>query len=220
MSRTIVWLTRHAESADPSVFHGAESNIGLSALGHRQAQRAAEWYREREPTLVISSEMHRAVDTARPIAELCRVQHVREFALHERVIGELCGVRFSLTDGPWAETLKEWTSGNTRYTTPGAESFDDLRNRLVPVWNALTDRQRGERIVMVTHGVVCKILLLCLLPGWGATRWHELGRVANLAVSELVEEAGQWSGRTLLKVPEPVLALGSAGVPGRMKSEA
>lgn len=220
MEPTRVWLTRHAESAAPTVFHGAESDISLSALGERQAKAAAPWFRERRPTIVVSSAMTRAVDTAKPIAAACGVPHAIEPRFHERIIGELCGVPFSATDGPWAETLREWTAGHTRFTTPGAESFEVLRARLQPAWAETARKFRGERIVLVAHGIVCKVLLLSLLEGWNATRWHELGRVENLATSELVQVDGGWRAERLLIVPEPVRGLNASEVAGRPKSEA
>ena len=39
-----VWLVRHAETAAPTLFHGAESDIELGAHGHRQAAAAVEWF--------------------------------------------------------------------------------------------------------------------------------------------------------------------------------
>lgn len=220
---TRVWLTRHAESADPTVFHGAESDIELSALGERQAHAAAAWFRELRPTVVISSAMRRAIATAAPIAAAANVPHLIEPAFHERRVGKLGGTRFSLTDGPWAKTLAEWTAGNSRFTTDGAESFDDLRDRLLPAWDRVMSQHRGERIVLVAHGVLCKVLLLSLLPGWGPTRWAELGRVENLATSELVQHNDTaWQAERLLHVPDPVRALHQSAGPSssRPKSEA
>ena len=145
MRATRVWLTRHAESADPTVFHGAESDIALSALGERQADAAAGWFRELRPTVVVSSAMRRAVETAKPIAKACKVTHEIEPRFHERIIGELCGEPFSATDGPWANTLREWTNANTRFTTPGAESFDDLRSRSDVLVEFLSDADSAMR---------------------------------------------------------------------------
>src|SRR2546423_1478349 len=38
---TRVLMLRHGETSDPDVFHGAESDVGLSELGQRQAAGAA-----------------------------------------------------------------------------------------------------------------------------------------------------------------------------------
>jgi 2,3-bisphosphoglycerate-dependent phosphoglycerate mutase len=177
-----VWLLRHAETTAPHVFNGAESDVDLSALGVRQAVR-----------------------TAAPIAAACGVPHTHEPQLHERRIGPLAGTSFSTEGGPWNDTLAAWTAGDTAYTSPGAESFDDLRARLVPAWERVCAAHPGGRLVVVAHGIVCKVLLLCLLNDWGPTNWGKLGRVANVSVSELVPAAGgKWHAETLLTVPEGV----------------
>jgi probable phosphoglycerate mutase len=223
---TRIWLTRHAETAAPAIFHGAESDIDLSDLGRRQAGAAAAWFAmlPDPPTAVVSSGMRRAVETATPIAAACGVPHVIEPELHERRVGALSGTAFSATDGGWAETVRRWSSGETGFTTPGAEAFDRIAARVVPPLVRVADRFAGGRVVVVAHGVVCKVLLLSVLRGYGPSAWVTLGRVPNLAVSELVRDAGGWTAAELLVVPPPVAAL-TAGEPTgvgavRVRSEA
>ncbi len=221
-----VWLLRHAETATPTVFHGAESDEPLSELGHRQAAAAAEWFRTLAPTAVISSGMRRARDTASPIAQACNVPHSIELDLHERRVGELCGASFSMTEGPWAETVRRWTAGEIDFTTPGAESYSQIRDRVLTAWNRAFAVQLGGRVVVVAHGVVCKVLLLSLLPNRGPADWVDLGRVANVAVSELTPlgSSGMWTANQVLAVPEPVAKLSNGQPTGvghqRPKSEA
>ena len=205
---TRVWLARHAETTTPTVFHGAESDIGLSELGERQAVAAAEWFQTLQPTRLISSNMLRARRTAAPIAQRTDLPHIVESRFHERRIGDMSGQPFSTTDGFWPITVREWSSGNTAYTTPDAESFDELRERLVTAWNDTVAAHAGERIVIIAHGIVCKVLLLCLLNDFGPKRWVELGHVPNLAVSELYSDSETgWRSTQILQVPPPVLAL-------------
>ncbi len=208
-----VFLTRHAETATPAVFHGAESDIGLSDLGRRQATAAAGWFAERELTVVVSSAMTRARDTAAPIAAACGVPHVIVPELHERRVGALGGTAFDHLTGPWADTIARWVAGDMDYTTPAAESFADLQARLLPAWQRLVEAYPGGRPLVVAHGVVCKVLLLSLLPEWDVSGgWTRIGRVSNLSVSELVPRGGGWAAGQLLAVPPPVAAL-TAGLP-------
>ncbi len=202
-----VWLVRHAETSTPAIFHGAESDVGLSELGRRQAEAGAEWFRALHPTAVVSSGMRRAADTAAIIAAACGVPHLVEPDLHERRVGQLCGQSFSMTDGPWAETIREWAAGNTAYTSHGAESYDDVRARVLAAWDRVVAAHPVGRVVAVAHGVVCKVLLLSLLAGRAPTDWVKIGRVANLAVSELVPDGAGWRVDRLLEVPAPVAAL-------------
>ena len=213
-----LWLLRHAESTAPHVFNGAESDVDLSELGLLQAAAVGEWFRDHRPTAVVSSGMIRAIRTAAPIAAGCGVPHSIEPQLNERRIGALSGTAFTLNSGPWHDTVSAWTGGNTAFTTPGAESFDDLAARLVPAWERVCAAHPGGRVVVVAHGIVCKVLLLGLLEGWGPAGWGKLGRVANTSVSELVPAGnGKWHAEKLLLVPDPVLAL---AVPAGTRSEA
>src|SRR5689334_21358821 len=132
-----VYLTRHAETAAPAVFHGAESDIGLSELGRQQADAAAGWFAAHGLTVVVSSAMTRARDTAAPIAAACGVPHVVVSELHERRVGPLGGTAFDHLTGPWADTIARWAAGDVGYTTSGAESFADLQARLLPAWRAV-----------------------------------------------------------------------------------
>lgn len=211
---TTIWLTRHAESAEPTVFHGAESNIGLSTLGSRQAAAAAEWFRSHRPTAVVSSAMLRARETAAPVAAACGVPHVLEPDLHERRVGELSGTSFSSSSGPWHDTVHRWMAGETAYTTPGAESLDELLARLVPALERVAKRFPDGRVVVVAHGVVCKVLILALLPDRSFADWQKLGKVPNLAVSELHFDGANWSAGSLLELPPPVAALASSTASG------
>jgi broad specificity phosphatase PhoE len=207
-----IWLTRHAETAVPTVFHGAESDVGLSDLGRRQAVAAATWFRRLGLTAVVSSAMTRAKDTAAPIAAACGVGHHIEPGLHERKVGILSGTAFTSEGGPWPETIGRWVAGDTAFTTPGAESFDQLRARLVPAFERVLTQSPNGRVLVVAHGVVCKVLLLSLLPGFGPVDWIRIGRVANLSVSELTRDGETWKAASLLVVPPPVAAL-TAGAP-------
>ncbi|MBX9584455.1 MAG: histidine phosphatase family protein [Gemmataceae bacterium] len=209
---TTIWLTRHAETALPTVFHGAESDVGLSDLGRRQADAAADWFRPLRPTAVVSSAMLRATATAGPIAAACGLPHLVEPDLHERRVGSLSGMAFSMDAGPWPETIARWAAGETAYSSHGAESFDAIRGRVLPAFLRVAERHAGGRVVVVAHGVVCKVLMLSLLPGWGVADWVRFGRVANLSVSELHLDGATWAAGELLRVPPPVDEL-TAGEP-------
>jgi probable phosphoglycerate mutase len=61
-------------------------------------------------------------------------------------------------------------------------------------------------VVIVCHGVVCKVLLLSLLRGYTAADWLRIGAAKNLSLSELEPDGGAWRARELLIVPAPVAA--------------
>ncbi|HEY1189940.1 MAG TPA: histidine phosphatase family protein, partial [Gemmata sp.] len=162
------------------------------------------------PTAVVSSRMVRASQTAAPIAAALGLPHLFEPLLHERKVGPLTLKPRAEADHIWDETVRHWVSGNTAYSFPGMESFEELRDRTVPAFNRAVAAHPGGRVVIVCHGVVCKVLLLSLLRGYGPADWVSIGRVVNLAVSELVPDADRWAARRLLVVPPPVAEVNAA----------
>jgi broad specificity phosphatase PhoE len=198
---TRVFLLRHAETADPNVFHGAESDVGLSERGRRQAERLAPALAGARPAAVISSAMRRAVDTAAPIAAACGLTLHIEPDLHERRVGALSGTSTLGKEGVWPDTLRRWVAGETGYAPPGAESFDAIRERVLPVWRRLTRDHQGRTLVLVAHGIVIRVLLLGELPGLTPGDWHRLGPIRNLALNELLWTGAAWEAVRLNEVP-------------------
>lgn len=196
---TRVLLLRHAETADPTVFHGAESDIGLSERGRQQASAVASILAAERPTAILSSAMRRARDTAEPIARACGLDLREEPLFHERRVGVLAGK--STADALWPATLGRWLAGETSFAPPGAESFDDIRNRVLPVWHRVTEELAGQTFVVVAHGMVCKVLLLSLLPAWSIADWKRLGPIHNLAIHELLGENSVWQAVRLNELP-------------------
>ena len=216
-----VWLVRHAETAAPTMFHGAESDIELGEHGRRQTTAAAGWFAALGPTAVVSSAMRRAAETAAPIAAACGVPHLFEPLLHERRVGPLSLMPRAEADQIWDDTIARWLGGETGYAYPGTESFDELRDRTLPAFRRVVEAHPGGRVVVVCHGVVCKVLLLSLLRDYGAADWVRIGRIPNLAVSELAPDADYWTARQLLILPPPVVAVNAAFAdPAVKKTEA
>jgi broad specificity phosphatase PhoE len=196
---TRVLLLRHAESDDPSVFHGAESDVGLSERGRQQAETAALLLAAQRPDAIISSAMCRARETALPIARACGLQLRIEPALHERRVGGLSGTP---TKGAiWPDTLRRWMAGDTGFAPADAESFDAISDRVLPIWRRLTEELHDRTLLIVAHGIVCKVLLLNVLPGWGVADWKRLGPVPNVGLSELVRDGDGWQA---LQLNEPL----------------
>ncbi|MCE9532119.1 MAG: histidine phosphatase family protein [Planctomycetes bacterium] len=199
------------ETAIPGVFHGFESDIDLSELGYRQAAAAAPVIAAWKPEVIISSAMLRARRTAEPIAKACQLPLLVEPDLHERKVGNLVGSPAQPELGIWPDTLQRWVDGETSYAPEGSESFDDIRERVLPVWDRLTQTHADRSIVIVCHGIICRVLLLSLLANHTAADWARLGRVHNLSISELVGTGRDWRASRVFEVPSEVRELSKIG---------
>ena len=197
---TQIFLMRHAETSIPGVFHGAESDIGLSDRGMEQAKAAARFFQTIKPTKLISSGMLRARTTALEIASTCNLEIEVIIDLHERKVGTLSGTVNNLPDGPWRQTLSRWLKGETAFAPEGAESLDQMLARILPIWNEITLRNQGEKVVIVAHGAVLKVLLLTILKEWCIADWDKFGVIPNVGITELVFNQ-HWESKRLNEVP-------------------
>lgn len=204
---TRVWLMRHAETSAPKVFHGFESDIGLSDLGRRQADTLADVLAEIRPEVIVSSGMLRARLTAQPSVERLGVPWEIEPELHERKVGILVGMPSKNDHGIWPDTLRRWMNGEVEYASEGAESFAQIRDRVVVAFERVTTKHQGKRIAIVAHGIVCKVLLLSILPGKQPSDWLDLGPIRNLATSILERRAEGWHAEQLNLVPPAIATL-------------
>lgn len=206
---TRVFLLRHAETANPHVFHGAESDVALGERGRLQAKAIAEVLAAHRPQLVVSSAMRRAIETAWPIVQLAQTSLRIEPALHERRVGVLSGMPFHAHDELWPRTVGRWMSGETTFAPEGAESFDDIRLRAMEVWERLTREHAGKTIVIVAHGIVCRVLLLSILPELSIADWQRI-TTPNVGISELRLEGDLWRAMSISSVPAALVERGIA----------
>ena len=204
---TRVWLLRHAETAVPTVFHGAESDVGLSERGQRRANALAPILAELGPDAVVSSAMRRAILTASPIAAACGLSLRVEPELHERRVGILSGMP-TVPEGPlWRETVAHLEVGDLEFATEGAESFADIQRRVIPVWERLTTEFVDRKMVVVAHGVVIRVLLLTILREWSPADWRRFPSVANLGVTQLTADNDVWLALRLCEIVDAVRAI-------------
>jgi probable phosphoglycerate mutase len=190
---THVYLIRHAETARPDLFHGFESDIDLGARGYRQAAALGPVVAALKPDIVVSSGMLRACRTAEAISRASGLPVRVEPTLHERKVGDMQGTPIQGEFGVWPDTLARWVAGDTGYAPPGMESFDQIRDRVLPVWDRITRENPGKTLAIVAHGIVTRVILLSVVEGYNAADWPRLGRIPNASISEVTETG--WATR-------------------------
>lgn len=198
---------RHAETSAPEFFHGAESDVGLSAWGCEQARRVAQFLRDQDapPCAVYSSGMRRALDTARPIAQIFTLEPRIEAALHERKIGPLSGLPREEGWSVYTEAKQAWIAGNLDATHPGGESFADVRRRVLPIFEEISARHRGETVVVVAHGIVVRIVLCSILPERGPADFDQAA-IDFASINDLRSDGAAWRAERLNWVVAPSTA--------------
>jgi probable phosphoglycerate mutase len=193
---TRILLARHAETAAPDRFHGAESDIGLSEFGAQQAKRLAHFLSTQGAAAVYSSAMRRAVDTAQPIAIACKVEPIPIASLHERRIGPLSGLSREEGWAVYTNSKTRWMDGDLDHTHEGGESYNDVRRRVVPVLEELAARHAGQTIVVIAHGVVIRVALTSLLTGAHPSKFDRFA-IDFASVNDLRFDGRTWMAHAL-----------------------
>jgi broad specificity phosphatase PhoE len=204
LQETRVLLLRHAETSAPDIFHGAESDIRLSAWGEKQAVLLADYLRSRKPDALYCSAMLRAIATAEPIGQACALSPTIVPSLHERRIGRLSGLSRDEGWAIYAESRRQWMAGDLEFTHEGGESFADIRRRVLLFFQDLPVRHPGKTIVVVAHGVVIRVVLLSLIDDLEPRDFDRIA-IDFASINDLGWDGQRWRAHALnhLVAPSP-----------------
>lgn len=159
-------------------------DIPLNAMGRAQAAQLAEALRDEGISTVISSDLGRAADTARALAQPLGLPLVFEAGLRERGFGSMEGRTFQELDEHEPEMALRWRRRDPDFGPPGGERLSEFYARSVATADALARAHAGRTIVLVTHGGVLDCLYRAATRiELQATRTWQLG---NAAINRLL----------------------------------
>lgn len=149
-TRTVVHLLRHGEVHNPTgVLYGRLPGFRLSELGEQMAERAAEALADRDVTVVTSSPLERAQQTAAPVA----ARHGLRVGIDDRLIeadnvfeGQRVGVGDGVLRNPQA-----WRHLYNPFTPSWGEPYVELAGRMRAAVAAAREAARGHEAVLVSH---------------------------------------------------------------------
>ncbi len=160
MEATRIIAVRHGETAwNVDARIQGQMDIGLNDKGRQQALRVGKALSGEPISAIYSSDLGRAFDTARSIAEVAGMQVVPHTGLRERGFGMFEGKTFDEIQETWPDHATHWRKRIPDWEPPeGGESLLQLRERVSRTAQALAARHTGEQIVMVAHGGVLDTL--------------------------------------------------------------
>lgn len=138
--------------------------VSLTDKGQRQAEAVAETIADRYAVdRVVSSDLRRTLETARPIGRAVSREPTPDRRWRERHFGVLQGLGYSELFVGYPEfTLTEVGYTSVEACPEGGESLHEQRDRVLGAATALVDDMAAdETVVVVTHGGP-----LYLLLGW------------------------------------------------------
>ncbi len=183
MSRTVVHLLRHGEVFNPDgVLYGRLPGYHLSELGLEMADRAAEAVARRDVTIVWSSPMERALETAAPVAAV----HDLPISTDDRLLeatNVFEGERVSVGDGVLRQP-RTWRHLRNPLKPSWGEPYRDVAARMQSVIENARVVAEGHEAVLVSHQLPIWIARLSLegrrLPHHPGHRQCNLASITSL----------------------------------------
>lgn len=169
-----IFLVRHGQTEWNRVerFRG-RIDVPLNEVGLAQARAAAERLaREREVVAVYSGPLDRTMRTAEPIAERLGLAVQPLEAINDLDFGEWQGMTPAEVEEKYPDLYRRWQLAPHTVDFPGGESLAALRARAFGAMRELAGRHAGRAFVLVTHRVVCKVLLCAALGLDNAHYWQ------------------------------------------------
>jgi broad specificity phosphatase PhoE len=208
MPRLILWRHGRTEWNAAGRFQG-QLDPPLDEVGRRQAAVAAPQLvatgLSAADTVVVSSDLIRAAETAATLSDLLGVPLQLDKRLREHAMGVWEGLTRSEVADRYPEQYADWVAGRS-VRGRGGEDPSAVAARALA---ALADLKPAATVVVVSHGGTAGRLTEHLL---GLTTDHRrlLGPLGNCAWSELVSQGSHW--RLLRHNISPLLP--SGGAPG------
>ncbi len=189
---TVVHLVRHGEVENPRrVLYGRLPGFHLSAEGRVMAKAAADFLAGRDVTVLRSSPLERALETAEPMV----AQFGLEVVVDERLVepwNHFEGMTFGVGDGSLRRP-KHWMYLRNPFRPSWGEPYAEVAVRMQAAMADAERAARGHEAVCVSHQ----------LPIWIARRgfegrrlWHDPRRrqCALASVTSFTYRAGQIVG--------------------------
>lgn len=179
-------LVRHGQTGWNKVerFRG-RADLALDEVGKRQAAAVGQRLASVPVVAVYSSPLKRALMTAEILAQ--------PLGLTPQTHDGLLDIDFGLWQGLSPEEAKTqnpelftcWIERPHEVQFPQGESLEDVRSRVVTAVEHLATEHEKETVVLVSHVVVCRVLLLALLDLDDSHFWQVGQNTAAINAFEL-----------------------------------
>ena len=191
MQRTQVIIVRHGETEwNLRGIRQGHFDSRLTAKGMAQAKALGARLGRERFTALYSSDLGRAVDTAREIAKVTGHEIIADARLRERHLGIFQGLDGEEINDKFPEERRLMRSEGPGYVIPGGESMVQQVERNIACLNELAAKHHGEQIVVVTHGgVVSGFFRHTLEISLQAPRRFEF---VNAGINVFGHEDGHW----------------------------
>lgn len=188
---TKLYFIRHGESESNLITQFAGSlDMPLTEKGRRQADVTAQFLRQIPITAVYASDLARAYDTGRAVAENQGIPLVGDCRLREIFAGEWEGETYADLERKFPDSYGVWRTQIGLARCPGGESVAELQERVRACVEEIVRNHPGETVCIVTHATPIRVME-CLWTNTPLEQMHTIPWVSNASVTVAeYDEAG------------------------------
>ncbi len=159
----IIYLIRHGETLSNAEGRiQGQCDTQLSPLGIQQSEALAAPFRTVPVDAIYASPLSRAMETARPLAELLKLKVHTDDRLKELNAGVFQGLMWAEVQAGYPQDAVRWRNQEPDYVIPGGESRRMLMERGRAALEAIRATNLA-RVVVVAHGGVLTAAMKSLL---------------------------------------------------------
>ncbi len=162
---TQLYLIRHGEVEERyhRVFGGSRIDMGLSPLGHQQAQAASDWLKDTPMDAIYASPLKRVQETLAPLAVRTGLKPINIPALREVDFGDWTGYRWEGVQEHFGVSAFDWLEIIESEGIPNGESAAELEQRVQPALLKILQDNPHRRIAVFCHGGIIRVILALML---------------------------------------------------------
>lgn len=180
MTRLLVWRHGNTDWNAGGRVQG-QTDVPLNDLGHRQAADAADLLLRMHPTVLVSSDLRRAADTAAALAPRAGLEVRYDERLRERHFGAWQGLTMAEVARTRPEEHARWAAG-ADVIGGDVETLEHLGKRVADALREVCPP--GGTAVVATHGAAARQGIGHLL-GWSREVLRTLRALQNCHWAEL-----------------------------------
>lgn len=158
---TNVLLIRHGQSkGNAERRFGGHTATPLSARGRNQAEATARTLKSESITAIYSSDLARALETAKALANMTGLTVQSTTAFRERDVGVMEGLTFEDAAQQHPEQYAALLRRDFDYVLSGGESYRQLLDRARQKLDEVIEENRAGKIAVFSHtGTICILAL-------------------------------------------------------------
>jgi broad specificity phosphatase PhoE len=192
-----ILLTRHGET----VFNvegrwQGQADSPLTERGVAQARQLAGALAEEPIAAVYSSDLGRAMGTAREVALAHGLEVMAEPRLREIHVGGFAGLNRAQIEAGFGDLLHRWAYHPATMRLPGGETLAEAQTRALAFLGERMPRHAEQTVVVVAHGAIGQAILVAAMGRSVADLWLK-ERLDNCQISRL-----EWTAEDGLRLIE------------------